>query len=495
MFDDDGLAATALFTDQHAVFDEVAVLAQRRVGLCDEVVQLVVGGQVIDLTGDLAVDDLAVRGFDEAEGVDAAVGGQRTDQADVRAFRGLDRAHASVVGRVDVSDFHACTVTGQAARAQRGKTTLVRQTGQRVVLVHELRELGGSEELLDCRNNRADVDQRLRGDCLDVLGGHAFANHALHAGQTRANLVLDQFAHGADATVAEVVDVIDAHGQIDGLAVADARGGLLAGVQRDEELDHRDNVVDVQDRGVGAVQRGVDTELAVDLVTANLGQVVALRLEVEVLQQRLCGIDRRRLARAKLAVDIQECFFLGIGGVLLQGGSDRVVLPELFQDPAFGPAKGLEQDGDRLLALAVEADADLVALVDFEFEPGTARRDDLRGEDVLVTGLVRGALEVGARGTHQLGHHDTLGAVDDEGALVGHQREVAHEHGLLLDFARVVVHELGLDVQRSRVGCVAVLALGHRVLRISELRLREAQGHGLLEVFNRGDLFENLGQA
>jgi hypothetical protein len=57
-----------------------------------------------------------------------------------------------------------------------------------------------------------------------------------------------------------------------------------------------------------------------------------------------------------------------------------------------------------------------VALVDLELEPGAAARDDLRGEDVLVGRLVGGALEVDARGTHQLGDDDTLGAVDDEGA-------------------------------------------------------------------------------
>src|SRR6478735_6945373 len=86
----------------------------------------------------------------------------------------------------------------------------------------------------------------------------------------------------------------------------------------------------------------------------------------------------------------------------------------------------------------------------------------------------------------QPGDDDTLGAVDDEGALLGHQREVAHEHGLLLDFARVVVHEFGLDVQRSRVRCVPVLALSHGVLGVSELRIGEAQGHGALEVLDRG---------
>jgi hypothetical protein len=46
--------------------------------------------------------------------------------------------------------------------------------------------------------------------------------------------------------------------------------------------------------------------------------------------------------------------------VLLEGGPDRLVLAELLEDLGVVPAEGLEQDGDRLLALAVDADADLV---------------------------------------------------------------------------------------------------------------------------------------
>ena len=46
-----------------------------------------------------------------------------------------------------------------------------------------------------------------------------------------------------------------------------------------------------------------------------------------------------------------------------------------------------------------------------------------------------------ARGTHELGDDDSLGAADDEGTVRGLQREIAHEHGLGLDFAGVAVFE------------------------------------------------------
>ena len=108
--------------------------------------------------------------------------------------------------------------------------------------------------------------------------------------------------------------------------------------------------------------------------------------------------------------------------------------------------------------------------------------------DVLSTD----ALEVDAGRTDQLRHDDALGAVDDEGALVGHQREVAHEDRLRLDLAGLVVHELGGDEQRRRVGEVAVLALVDGVLRRLEPVVAEAQRHRALEVLDRADLLEDL---
>ena len=51
-----------------------AVGVERRVGLGDDVLLLLVGGEVDDLVGDLAVGDLAVRRLDEAELVDPGEG-------------------------------------------------------------------------------------------------------------------------------------------------------------------------------------------------------------------------------------------------------------------------------------------------------------------------------------------------------------------------------------------------------------------------------------
>ena len=78
------------------------------------------------------------------------------------------------------------------------------QLGQGVVLVHKLGQRAGTDKLLDSGDDRADVDQALRGDfaVLLVLQGHALTDDALHAGEADAELVLQQLTDAADAAVA-----------------------------------------------------------------------------------------------------------------------------------------------------------------------------------------------------------------------------------------------------------------------------------------------------
>ena len=184
--------------------------------------------QVVDVVGDAAVDDLAVRRLEEAVLVGARVERERVDEADVRAFRRLDRADAAVVRRVHVAHLEARALARQAARAQRRDAPLVRDLGQRVGLVHELRQLRAAEELLDRGRDRLRVDQVVRQQVLALGLAEALLDRALDAHEARAELVLGELADRAHAPVAEVVDVVD-------LAAAVA--------QLDQDADHRDDVV------------------------------------------------------------------------------------------------------------------------------------------------------------------------------------------------------------------------------------------------------------
>ena len=101
-----------------------AVGADELVGLddvADLVLRVAAGVRDDDEVLDVAVLDLAVRRLDEAEVVDPRVGRERRDEADVRAFRRLNRADAPVVRRVHVAHFEArrARATDRRARAPR----------------------------------------------------------------------------------------------------------------------------------------------------------------------------------------------------------------------------------------------------------------------------------------------------------------------------------------------------------------------------------------
>ena len=80
---------------------------------------------------------------------------------------------------------------------------------QRVVLVHELRELRGAEELLHRGRDRLGVDQILRRQAFGFGERQALLDRALDAHETDAEHVLGHFADRTHATVAEVIDVVD----------------------------------------------------------------------------------------------------------------------------------------------------------------------------------------------------------------------------------------------------------------------------------------------
>ena len=80
---------------------------------------LLVGGHIDNLVGD--VEGLLVHRpvgrLNKAVLIDPGIGGEIRDQADVGTFRGLDGAHAAVVGVVYVTHLESGTVTGKTTRS------------------------------------------------------------------------------------------------------------------------------------------------------------------------------------------------------------------------------------------------------------------------------------------------------------------------------------------------------------------------------------------
>src|SRR5215470_2002263 len=126
-------------------------------------------------------------------------------------------------------------------------------------------------------------------------------------------------------------------------------------------------------------------------------------------------------------------------GVLIERPEELVVLHRNLVDGIEGledlfvglQAESAQEDGAEELALAVDADVERVLLVVLELNPRTAVGNDLAEE---VGAVVRG-LKEDARRTVQLRNDDALGSVDDERAVLRHQRNVAEEDFLLLDVA------------------------------------------------------------
>ncbi len=228
------------------------------------------------------------------------VHGQRIDQTDVRAFRRFDRAYAAVVRRMHVAHFEPGPLAGQAAWAKGRHAALVGNLGQRIVLVHELAQLGRAEELLDRRRHGLGIDQFLRRQAFAFGHGQALAHGALDPDQTDPEHVFGHLAHTAHPAVAQVVDVVDA-----AFAVADI----------DQHAQYIQDVLAIQHTGTFDF---LAPDPTIELHAPDARKIVALFSEEQVLEQVLGGVLGRRLARAHHPVNFDQRFQFVAGRIDIQ---------------------------------------------------------------------------------------------------------------------------------------------------------------------------------
>ena len=188
------------------------------------------------------------------------------------------------------------------------------QAGERVRLIHELAQLRGAKELLQRCHNWADVDDRLRRDRVLILGRQAFTDDALHAVKTNTESILNQLANGAQATVSEVLVFVEViyqrltrkrlrfSGEVLDLNLI-VLGDADQLRQQHELFDQSD---DVFDRQCASFKVDAGTETGVELVTTNASEVVALRVEEHLVEQRLCCLNAWRLARTLLLEEFNQ---------------------------------------------------------------------------------------------------------------------------------------------------------------------------------------------
>ena len=136
----------------------------------------------------------------------------------------------------------------------------------------------------------------------------------------------------------------------------------------------------------------------------------------------------RQLQADQVVVDLPEQF--GVFDADLRDAVERA------QDLLVGfETERAQKDRTVEFALAVDTYVEQILVVVLEFDPAAAIRNDL----AEVVALRRNALEEDAGRTVQLADDHALGAVDDERAVVRHQRNFAEEDFLFLDVANALL--------------------------------------------------------
>ena len=108
---------------------------------------------------------------------------------------------------------------------------------------------------------------------------------------------------------------------------------------------------------------------------------------------------------------------------------------EVAQDFFVVQTQRVEQGRDRQLALTVDTDVDDILGIKFKVEPRTTVRNNARGEQIFARRVRFTAVMVkkNARRTVHLRNDNALCTVDEEGAVMRHERHVAHVYVLLLN--------------------------------------------------------------
>ena len=245
-----------------------------------------------------------------------------------------------------------------------------------------------------------------------------------------------------------------------------------------------------------AADAQADGQFFVVFVPAHPGEVIPARIKEEGIQMGLGALHRWRFAGAKLAVDLQKGFLGVLGAVLVQGGAEHGVLAEEVDNLVVGAkAQGADKGGHRQFAVLIDAHIEHIVGIGLIFQPRAAVGVQRGGEQFLAR-LVVALAEIHARGTDELRDDNTLGAVDDEGAGIRHERKIAHEDLLLLHFAGLLVQQTRFHAKRGRIGDVALLALLDGVLGLGIQPVVDKVEHQVAGVvFDRRNVPEDLFQA
>ena len=251
---------------------------------------------------------------------------------------------------------------------------------------------------------------------VDVLvDRHLLLDGPLHPDEADAELVLEELAHAADATVAEVVDVV---------GLADVAPQLEEGLDDGDEVLRGERL---QVEPEVLLQAHPDVELE----APDAGEVVLPGIEEHAGEEVLGALVGRGVAGAHPAVDLEERVALRLDRVLPEGGDQRLAdrLP-------LG-----EDDLDRRRLLPLELLAQILGDV------GAGLKEDLAAPEVDDVGSEEVAPELG-----RVDRDDGLLAAGQRLAVLGRELDVGEDLPVLLQPAEVLLAQVLLRQDVGRDG-------------------------------------------
>ncbi len=205
----------------------------------------------------------------------------------------------------------------------------------------------------------------------------------------------------------------------------------------------------------------------VELVSADLGQIVAAGIKKHRIDQAVRTLDRERLAGTDLLVQFKKTGLKVVGRILCKAGAELGLIAEQIHDLLIGSdSKCTNKDSDRYLPGSVHTNIEHVVGVRLVLKPCAPVGDHGAGEQALAELVLVNSI-INAGGTDQLADDYTLSTVDYEGSVLCHQGQVTHEDLLLLDLSVIfLVIQADSDSERSCIGAVSLFALFDRIFRV-----------------------------
>ena len=181
----------------------------------------------------------------------------------------------------------------------------------------------------------------------------------------------------------------------------------------------------------------------------------------------------------------------------------RYAVIEMAQDFFVVQTQCVEQGRDRQFALTVDTDVDNILGIKFKVEPRTTVRDNARCKQIFAA-AVRFAtvmVEQDARRTVHLRYDNALCPVDEESAVMRHERHVAHIHVLFFNIEDRARFGVGVNLKHDqaqrhlhlrRIGNPALTAFFNVKFRIFQFVMHEVEFRCAGKILNRKNAAQRL---